>query len=243
MIETLLKILLVEDNVINQTVATEMLRKLGCRVDVAGNGKEAVDMVQTFPYDLVFMDCQMPEMDGYEATAEIRRTEGTERHIPIIAMTANAMQGDRERCLEAGMDDYVSKPVRMEHLTEVLSQYPPTATPIQEPPAIDKAVFNNLWKILGDHAPELTRSFIEETARLLSDMKQALDRGDWDGFRKAAHTLKGSSVTIGANRLAEICQQLQTSDKSALPGSAGVKLTELEEGFVRVKQEFSELMA
>ena len=138
------RVLVVEDNVFNQKVATEMLRKLGCRVDMAGNGKEAVDMVQTFPYDLVLMDCQMPEMDGYEATAEIRRTEGAERRIPIIAMTANAMQGDRERCLEAGMDDYVSKPVRMEYLTEVLSQYPRTSTSTQEPPAIDKTVFDNL---------------------------------------------------------------------------------------------------
>ncbi|MCH8349810.1 MAG: response regulator [Chloroflexi bacterium] len=235
------RVLVVEDNVFNQKIATEMLRKLGCRVDMAGNGREAVDMVQTFPYDLVFMDCQMPEMDGYEATAEIRRTEETGAHIPIIAMTANAMQGDRERCLEAGMDDYVSKPVRMEYLTEVLSQYPRTAAPVQEPPAIDKEVFSNLWGILGAHAPELTRSFIDETSTLLSDMKQALDRGDWDGLLKAAHTLKGSSVTIGANRLAEICQQLQALDKSELPGPAGVKLTELEQGFVRVKQELGEM--
>ena len=156
-------------------------------------------------------------------------------------MTANAMQGNRERCLEACMDDYVSKPVRMEYLTEVLSQYPRTAAPIQEPPAIDKTVFNNLWKILGDNAPELTRSFINETSTLLSDMKRALDLGDWDALRKAAHTLKGSSVTIGANHLAEISQQLQTLDDSALPGSAGVKLTELEQGFDQVKQDLGEM--
>ena len=119
------RILLVEDNAVNLKVATRMLERLGCRVDKAGNGKEAVEMVGTLPYDLVFMDCHMPEMDGYEATREIRRRERGERRHTIVAMTANALAGDREKCLEAGMDDYISKPIQKEDLTAALASYAP----------------------------------------------------------------------------------------------------------------------
>jgi signal transduction histidine kinase/DNA-binding response OmpR family regulator len=117
------RILLVEDNAVNQKVASRMLERLGCRVDMAANGKEALDMVHSFPYDLVFMDCQMPVMDGYEATRTIRRLEAGGKHRIIVAMTANAMQGDREKCLEAGMDDYISKPIQKQDLISALTRY------------------------------------------------------------------------------------------------------------------------
>ncbi len=104
-----------------------MLEKLGCVVDVAANGEEAVDMWSKLPYDVIFMDCQMPEMDGYAATGAIRqregRGEGEKRHTPIVAMTANAMEGDREKCLNAGMDDYISKPVRMDNCRDALEKW------------------------------------------------------------------------------------------------------------------------
>jgi len=119
------RVLIVEDNAVNQMVAARLLEKLGCRVDVAANGREAVEMVGLLPYDAIFMDCQMPEMDGFEATQEIRRREDSSVRRPIIAMTANAMQGDRERCLDAGMDDYVSKPIRKADLTEALKRHLP----------------------------------------------------------------------------------------------------------------------
>ncbi|MCP9442947.1 MAG: response regulator [Nitrospira sp.] len=116
-------VLLVEDNPVNQKVAVKMLEKLGCRVDVAGNGKEAVAALERIRYALVFMDCQMPEMDGFEATKLIREREGPDRHTPIIAMTANAMAEDRDNCLNAGMDDFISKPVTAQILASVLNSW------------------------------------------------------------------------------------------------------------------------
>ncbi len=124
-----IRVLVAEDNGVNQKVAVRMLERLGLRADVAANGRETVRMFELLPYDLVFMDCQMPEMDGYEATREIRRREGPGRHVAIIAMTADAMAGCRERCLEAGMDDFIAKPVGMEALFEVLRRWAPVKEP------------------------------------------------------------------------------------------------------------------
>jgi CheY-like chemotaxis protein len=133
------RVLVVEDNAVNQMVAARLLEKLGCRVDVAANGREAVEMVGLLPYDAIFMDCQMPEMDGFEATQEIRRREGSSVHRPIIAMTANAMRGDRERCLDAGMDDYVSKPIRKADLLEALERrLPKSAKPVEVRAELEK---------------------------------------------------------------------------------------------------------
>jgi CheY-like chemotaxis protein len=124
--ENVFRVLLAEDDIVNQKVAVRKLEKLSCVVDVAANGKEAVKMWETLPYDLVFMDCSMPEMDGYEATKAIRMREGTEdKHTPIIAMTASAMKEDHETCLRSGMDDFLSKPVQTGKLTEVLERWAP----------------------------------------------------------------------------------------------------------------------
>jgi CheY-like chemotaxis protein len=116
-------VLVVDDNIVNQKMVVRMLEKMGCRVDVAANGVEAVRRTGQLTYDLIFMDCQMPAMDGYEATTEIRRQENDSKHTPIIAMTAHAMQGDREKCIQAGMDDYVQKPIKKEMLSEVFKRY------------------------------------------------------------------------------------------------------------------------
>jgi CheY-like chemotaxis protein len=117
-----IRVLVAEDNAVNQKVAVRMLEKFGLRADVAADGREAVDLFALCPYDLVLMDCQMPEMDGYEATREIRNHESQDRHSVIIAMTAEAMTGARDHCLDAGMDDYIAKPVRMEDLAAILNK-------------------------------------------------------------------------------------------------------------------------
>jgi CheY-like chemotaxis protein len=119
------RILVAEDNPVNQQLARAMLLRLGFQTDVAGNGQEAVESVMTVPYDLVLMDCQMPVMDGFEATKMIREREGTSRHTHIVAVTANAMEGDRERCIAAGMDDYLAKPFRAGDLRRVLGRWLP----------------------------------------------------------------------------------------------------------------------
>jgi CheY-like chemotaxis protein len=123
------RVLVVEDNVVNQKVAKRLLEKLGCRVDLAANGKEAVDMFESMPFDAIFMDCQMPEMDGYEATRVIRGRQGSRLRIPIIAMTAGVMEAERERCVSAGMDDFVPKPVVAAALRKAVERWvTPTAT-------------------------------------------------------------------------------------------------------------------
>ena len=120
-------ILIAEDNLINQKVIERMVQKLGYRADLVSNGREALDALARVPYGLVFMDCQMPEMDGFEACREIRNRDFEGARIPIIAITANAMKGDRERCLAAGMDDYVSKPFKQDDLKNVLEKWIPVA--------------------------------------------------------------------------------------------------------------------
>jgi len=124
------RVLVAEDNPVNQKVALRMLERVGLRPDMAGDGREAVAMYELLPYDLIFMDCQMPEMDGYTAAAEIRKRQRPESRVAIIAMTAEAMEGARERCLEAGMDDYIAKPVRLEEMTEALKKWVPEGAPL-----------------------------------------------------------------------------------------------------------------
>jgi CheY-like chemotaxis protein len=206
------RVLVVEDNPTNQKVIVLRLQKLGCRADVAQNGREAVDASASVPYDVILMDCQMPVMDGFEATAHIRRRGG--RRVPIIALTANAMEEDRERCLQAGMDDYLSKPVRSQELSEKLSHWM-QASPAEEEHD-DSA--RSLHRFLTSMEQEgigredidvVLGSFLGSSQKLMADVESAVMAHDSDGLRTAAHTLKGSSATVGLTSLAALAAELE----------------------------------
>ncbi|MEO0248370.1 MAG: response regulator [candidate division WOR-3 bacterium] len=236
------RVLVVEDNVVNQKVAVRMLEKLGCRVDVAANGKEAIRMVELLPYDLILMDCEMPEMDGFEATAAIRaweqqwrgergewKEEGGQKpstihhppsphRIPIIAMTAHAMKGDRERCLTAGMDAYIPKPVQLQDLFDAIAMLLPAlvqagshATPddLGEGEILERGAI--LARAQGDWelAKEMAELFLSNYPKWLSEIRDAIAREDSEALMRAAHVLKGSASNFEAREAVEAALQLE----------------------------------
>jgi CheY-like chemotaxis protein/HPt (histidine-containing phosphotransfer) domain-containing protein len=220
------RVLVVEDNIVNQQVAGLLLERLGCRVDTAANGKEAVEMVTSIGYDVVFMDCQMPVMDGYEATREIRAREVGSTHLPIIAMTAHAMAGAREACLAAGMNDYVSKPVRREAFQRTLEQWIPAAarradgdrppsTELPDTAGIDPEVADAFRELEVEGGHEFTRNlvgnFLTRTRERIAAMESALACEDVAEIQRLAHDVKGSTSILGAISLANICRDLETT--------------------------------
>ncbi|MDP9486934.1 MAG: response regulator, partial [Actinomycetota bacterium] len=250
-------VLVAEDNRVNQMVATKMLEKLGYRADVAADGQEAVEaLFSLVPYAAVLMDVQMPEMDGYEATAEIRRRESEDanrRRTPIIAMTANAMQGDRERALIAGMDDYVAKPVDPEELDAALERWIPKndgeespapeeategagAPPDDATEPLDPGVIEGLRELGGDELfGELAGLFLEDAPPRLEALREAIGSGDASSVGQAAHALKGSSGNMGATRMASICAELEEAGGSRDLTRAPGLLDRLEAEFGRVR--------
>ena len=216
-------VLVAEDNVVNQAVAERMLEKLGYSVDLARDGREAVDAVARRAYDAVLMDCQMPELDGYGATAEIRGAEGSGGRLPIIAMTAHTMEGDRERCLASGMDDYISKPVLQGQLEEVLERAVPAAArgpggapaPEQlEPenkmavqhPVLDESSLDAICGDDDDLRHTLVETFLDQTGAGVAELRTAFGLGDGEVVARCAHKLKGSAATLGAPRMAALCE-------------------------------------
>jgi two-component system, sensor histidine kinase and response regulator len=212
------RVLVVEDNLVNRQVAVAMLGKLGCLCDVASNGKEAVEATARQPYQVVFMDCQMPVMDGLAATVVIRQREGGERHVRIVALTANAMSGDRERCLASGMDDYLSKPVSstdfakaLERAREVkITAVSTASTPPDSEPAIDDVA---LRALLDATDLETVRSVIElmrnDAAMVIDELRQAAQANDAIALGRIAHRLKGSSGTLGMLQVQSLCHTLE----------------------------------
>jgi CheY-like chemotaxis protein/HPt (histidine-containing phosphotransfer) domain-containing protein len=198
-----------EDNSTNQQVALAILAKLGYRADAVANGREAVEAVQAIPYDLVLMDCQMPEMDGYEATGAIRRLPGDARAIPVIAMTANAMDGDRARCLEAGMTDYLAKPVLPQAVAQMLGRWlgrRATEPPPPDPPPAGPAVFDRdglVKRLMGDAdlAQVVVAGFLEDMPAQLAALAEAAARGQDAQVALVAHRIKGAAANVNAGEL------------------------------------------
>jgi CheY-like chemotaxis protein len=199
-----LRILLADDNSINRELTVRILAKRGHAVRMATNGKLAVEAVERQVFDLILMDVQMPEMDGFEATAAIRAKEKLSgMHIPIIAMTAHAMKGDRERCIAAGMDNYIAKPIRAEDLIQMVEGFsgqegPLDMTGFQKQPVLDWKLA--LSRVDGDEnlLMDLARLFCDECERMIASVREASERKDSTGLERAAHSLKGSVAAFGA---------------------------------------------
>ena len=217
------KFLLVEDNEINQKIIVKMLEKRGMYCDVACSGAEALKALQVKEYDIVFMDCQMPEMDGYETTARIRQMEGQERYTIIVAMTANAMEGDREKCLQAGMDDYISKPVDFQLLFNIIDQYTAARKDL-----INKAAARfeeSMAEFMADtglseqDSRELYDKLWATLSKTIEELQDALDNNNFYRVRTLAHQLKGSSGTLRIQKLYELFLDLEqkaaAQDKAA----------------------------
>ncbi|MBV9495380.1 MAG: response regulator [Acidobacteria bacterium] len=225
-----LRILIVEDNAVNQHVALGQLRVLGYDAEVVENGKEAVEAVQKTAYDLIFMDCQMPIMDGYAATAAIRNLDGEVRHTPIVAMTAHALDGEREKCLAAGMDDYIAKPVGDHDLRGIIERW--TRPP--DPDVLDIAALQRLVAFNRDDASfftSLLALFRKDAPERLAAMRSAMVLEDPIAFSRAAHALKSSSGNVGAKRLHLLCERAERDAKR------GVMPSDVESVVRRVERE------
>ena len=210
---TTVRVLVAEDNEVNQLVIEKMLAKRGFDVDIAADGVEALAKLATGAYAAVFMDCQMPNLDGYSTTARIRERERAGQRLPVIAMTAHAMKGDRERCLEAGMDDYLSKPLRPDALDEVLERWLGVEPAIEA--FIDAARMRTFRDDYPDIVDQLLDLFLTSTPPLIDELHAALAAGDDDELRRAAHKLKGSCQNIGATFMATLCRSIETGESDA----------------------------
>ena len=251
-----LRVLVAEDNSVNQKVALRMLAKLGYRSDVVANGVEAVEAVKRIPYDLVLMDCNMPDMDGFEATREIRALDGAAGKTVIIAMTANALEGDRERCLAAGMTDYVPKPVTQKDLGEKIAQWvhrngtgalpaPRSRENPMELPILDRTRLEELYELQDDPdevwVAQLVEQYFEDAATRLAHMRAAYTSSDNTALTRHAHALKGSSNNLGARRVAQISEHLQRLAHAGSGEGVGPLLDRLEDELLRVRETFREI--
>lgn len=238
-----LRVLLAEDNATNRLLAVTLLEKAGHSVDTAANGQEALDALETRPFDVVLMDVQMPEMDGFEATARIRaleRERADGRHIPIVAMTAHAMKGDRERCLSAGMDDYIAKPIRSDELRRVLSSLvrtglprgheaaapgaapaEPLTTPAKTTSRDDSDRVNRaalLARVGGrdDRMRTIVRLFLDESNKMMAEIRDAIAAGDTERLMRSAHSFKGAAALFGDDEVTGAAQELESLGRNGV---------------------------
>ena len=250
-----LKILVAEDNITNQLVAKSILSKLGYSIDMVANGQEVLDILETVRYDLILMDCLMPVMDGYDATRAIRKQEeSSDRHIPVIAMTANAMGGDREKCLAVGMDDYISKPVEPGSLAKMIDNYTlSNSAPIDEVERIGQepeSIINELDpKLIFDADDLLSRfdededflntlieGFLDDIPKQINQLKKYIESGDNEGAERQAHTIKGASATVCCEQLRQHALKMEQVCKAGELDQGQNMLPELERRFQELKE-------
>jgi two-component system, sensor histidine kinase and response regulator len=249
-------ILLVDNDPLSQGIIKEMLEHCGCRVDLVGNGREAVDAFSRQPFDMIFMDCNIPEIDVYKATAIIRGLEAgtpgrgaTARRIPITVLAASSSAGDREQYLRSGMDDYLAKPCRIADLQAMLDKWlsvPQTesspSAPGKEgnPPAIDQEALNALASLQPQGAKALLTKLIsvyfDSSAKQMKSILDAIRTDDVASLLTAAHTLKSSSASLGAKNFAEQCKGLEMMARSGEIGGAKACAAPLEREYERVRE-------
>jgi CheY-like chemotaxis protein/HPt (histidine-containing phosphotransfer) domain-containing protein len=251
------RILLAEDNITNQKVALGILKKFGLRAGVVANGAEAVETLETIPYDLVLMDVQMPVMDGLMATRVIRNPQSAVRNhqLPIIAMTAHALQSDREKCVEAGMNDYVSKPVTPQSLAEVLAKWlpketvaatkqapmAPRVTVSTTPKEPDVPVFDRAGMLVRlmddlDLARTVAEDFLADMPQQIDALRSYLEAGDARHSERQAHTIKGVAANVGGERLRALASEMEKAAKAGDLNAVKARMTEMEADFDRLKQ-------
>ncbi len=257
------RVLVVDDNPVNQRITSLLLDKLGCRADLAGNGKEALEMSKQRPYDAILMDCEMPVMDGFEATKAIRRRDYRGRRVIIVAMTAKALKGDRERCLAAGMDDYLAKPVVLEDLRAILLQWAETSRPsalkLVEPktttpnppadakPVLDAAAVERVRDLAGDgnaaFVTEVYETYLADTVQRIATLRQAAQDRDPKRIRAEAHALKGASLEVGALQLGQLARELEECGAAGIVDDADRAVGRLEQAFDRARVEILAMIA
>jgi signal transduction histidine kinase/DNA-binding response OmpR family regulator/HPt (histidine-containing phosphotransfer) domain-containing protein len=241
-----LRILLAEDNVVNQKVGLLLLQRLGYRADVVSNGLEVLEALRRQPYDVVLMDVQMPQLDGLAATQRICQEWSPPQRPRLIALTANAMQGDREMCLSAGMNDYISKPLRLQELARALSQCQPFVShwaavevkpPSTQSEGLDAGVFVTLRQMLGQDQflAEVIDIYLDDAPKLLQVMKKAVAQGKVTSLQQAAHTLKSSSAIFGATSLSHFCQELEVSGSTGTWAKAVALMSQVETEYEKVQ--------
>jgi CheY-like chemotaxis protein/HPt (histidine-containing phosphotransfer) domain-containing protein len=256
-----LRVLLADDNLINQKVGVKMLQRLGYRPEVAANGLEVIKLLEQQPFDLIFLDVQMPEMDGYEAARRIRQKWNDPERPHLIAMTGNALEGNRERCLEAGMDDYVAKPVRIPELQAVIQRWgkarqaaqnnsgtepvpaavtPVVAAAVSSEPILDPTIITELSDMKSKEGVpllcELIDLFLQNAPRHLEQIKTSGDNLQQLSF--AAHVFRGMSLNLGANGLGQLCQELEDLAMAGNTAAIPALIPRLEIGYQRTVSEF-----
>jgi PAS domain S-box-containing protein len=244
-----LRILLAEDNAVNQKVALRLLSQLGYDAEVASNGLEALRALERHPFDVVLMDVQMPELDGLEASRHIGARWPTETRPRIIAMTANAMPEDREACFAAGMDDYVAKPIRADELAQALRRVKPLPTTdavgsgeTGKDISLDAAAFEQLKELGGeDFLAEVIDAFLVDSPALLATLRRSLDREDAEELRRAAHTLKSNGATLGAEHFSELCRELEQLARNGHLADASELVDRIEREYEPLKNALSAL--
>jgi CheY-like chemotaxis protein/signal transduction histidine kinase/HPt (histidine-containing phosphotransfer) domain-containing protein len=233
------RILIADDNIVNQQVAIHILEKLGCEIDIANNGQEAVTLHSQHSYDLILMDCQMPVMDGYQATRTIR-THETDMHTPIIAVTAFTMQGERDQCLAAGMDDFLAKPIRLSTLREALGRWLHAST-------LDKSAerdeFASMQKMFGADFAELTALYLADSPKRITGLTEAIVEKNAARIASVAHVLSGSCASIGATELAAICRNLEIQAKTEQLDNIEEMMSDIGTEYARISSKLQSMIS